>query len=262
MTGTPAFQPAAAPQGREGLPKPCLGCGAPMVSVDTSAGLHGDPTLNCRYCGKSETMPAEAAAQDRYLRLRLMQVRRARDGLEAPLRTFEMVRQSWAISLVFFVAMGGWQMWQAVSAVGTLPVESSLFALASAAAVVGVITGYFGMIRAFRVLVRPMLQARPPAEKGLAARCRSCGGDLPHVKATQVQCGFCGANNFLDAALAHDVTQLLATEQAEYQRRAHGGGPPDGSAYQRPAKAFYRWMAIGASIAFVIGAVLVFTLSR
>ena len=191
-----------------------------------------------------------------------MQVRRSREALEAPLKTFEMVRQSWAMGLVFFVAMGGWQLWQALSVVGKAPIESTLFGLAGASGVVGVIFGYFGMSRAFRVLIRPSLQARPPAEKGLSARCRSCGGDLPPLRATQVQCSFCGANNFLDAALAHDVSSLLAVEQAEYQRRAHGGHPPDGSAYQQPARAFYRWMAIGAAATFVVGMALVFTLVR
>ena len=262
MTGTSSFHPGAAPPTREALPRPCLGCGAPMVAVETSAGLHGDPTLTCRFCGNTETMPSEAAAQERFLRLRLMQVRRSREALEAPLKSFEMVRQSWAMALVFFVVMGGWQLWKTLSVAGSAPIGSTLLGLLGASGVVGVVFGYFGMSRAFRVLVRPMLRGRPPAEPGLAARCRSCGGDLPHVRATQVQCGFCGANNFLDAALAHDVSHLLSSEQAEYQRRAHGGHPPDGSAYQQPAKSFYRWMAAGAAAAFVIGVVLLFSLSR
>jgi hypothetical protein len=233
-----------------------------MAATAPAAGLHGEPTLTCSYCGNTEALPAEAAAQDRFLRLRLMQVRRSREALEAPLRSFEMVRQSWAIALVFFVVMGGWQLWQALSVAGKAPIESTIFGLLGASGVVGVIFGYFGMTRAFRVLVRPMLQARPPAAQGLAARCRSCGGDLPQMRTTQVACSFCGASNFLDAAQAHDVSNLLAREQAEYQRRAHGGGPPDGSAYQQPAKAFYRWMVAGAAVTFVISAALVFAVLR
>jgi len=256
MTAGLSLQPGLAPQSREGLPRPCLGCGAPMTAVDTSAGLHGDATLTCRYCNNTETMPAEAAAQERFLRLRLLQVRRAREALEAPLKSLEMVRQSWAIALVFFAVMGGWQMWQALSVAGKVPLESTVFALLGASAVVGVIVGYFGMTRAFRALVRPTLLARPPAESGLSARCRSCGGALPSVRGTQITCGFCGANNFLDAALAQDVSNLLASEQAEYQRRAHGGHPPDGSAYQQPAKAFNRWAIIGGAVSFVVGMLL------
>lgn len=252
MTGVPE-QPA---QVREALPKPCLGCGAPMTVVENSVGLHGDPTLTCRFCARTESMPADAAAQARYLRMRLMQVRRAREALEAPLRTFEVVRQSWAIALVFLVAIGGWQFWQAFSAAATVPIESTVFGVAGGAAVVGVVFGYLGMHRAFRRLVRPRLQARPPVEQGLAARCRSCGGDLPSVRAAQVVCGYCGASNFLDTSLANDVSQQLAGELAEYQRRAHAGQPADGSAFQLPAKAFYRWAGAGAGATFVLGVVL------
>jgi hypothetical protein len=262
MTGPINYRPGAMPEAREALPRPCLGCGAPMTAVAPVAGLHGNPTLTCRYCGNTETMPAEAAAQDRFLRLRLMQVRRSREALEAPLKSFEMVRQSWAIGLVFFVAIGGWQLWQALSVVGKAPIESTLFATLGASVVVGIIFGYVGMSRAFRGLVQPLLQARPPAESGLSARCRSCGGELPNVRATQVQCGFCGANNFLDAGLARDVSNLLASEQAEYQRRAHGGHPPDGSAYQQPAKAFYRWTVAGGAATFIVAVVITFALLR
>lgn len=262
MIGQSNLRTGAPAQVREALPKPCLGCGAPMTANAPAAELHGDPTLICRYCGNTETLPAEAAAQDRFLRLRLMQVRRSREALEAPLRSFEMVRQSWAIALVFFSVMGGWQLWQALGATGKAPVESTLYGLLGASGVVGVIFGYVGMTRAFRVLVRPMLQARPPAAQGLCARCRACGGDLPLIRATHVACSFCGANNFLDAAQARDVSSLLASEQAEYQRRAHGGGPSDGSAFQEPAKAFYRWMVAGAALTFVISAALVFALLR
>ena len=244
---------------REGLPAPCLGCGAPMTKPET-VGLHADPTLTCRYCGRSETMPADAAAQDRFLRLRLTQVRRAREAIEAPLKTFEMVRQSWSMALVVFVLIGGWQMWQAFSVAGKVPLESTLFAILGASGVLGVLFGYAGMIRAFRRLVRPLLQARAPLEGGLSARCRSCGATLPPVRAAQAHCGFCGAANFLDAAQARDVGNLLAAEQAEYKRRAQGEQPADGSAYQQPARAFYRWMGAGAGATFVVGLVLALVL--
>lgn len=242
---------------REGLPKPCLGCGAPMVAPEPGR-LHTDAVLRCGYCGASESLPVDVAAQDRFLRLRLLQVRRAREGLEAPLRTFEMVRQSWAMGLFVFAIIGGWQLWQAFSTAGKAPLQSTLFGVLGGSGVVGVIIGYFGMIRAFRVLVRPLLQARAPLQPGLAARCRSCGGELPTVRAAQALCGFCGANNFLDAAMAHDVSSLLTAEQSEYQRQATGGRPSNSAAYEQPAKAFYRWAAVGAAVTFVVGAALVF----
>lgn len=246
-------------QAREGLPKPCLGCGAPMVATEPS-GLHADATLTCRFCGGSESMPADAAAQDWFLRLRLLQVRRAREGLEAPLRTFEMVRQSWAMGLVVFVIMGGWQLWQAFSTAGKVPLQSTLFGVLGGSGVVGVVVGYFGMSRAFRTLVKPLLQARAPLQQGLSARCRSCGGKLPPMRTAHVQCEFCGANNFLDAAMAHDVSALLAAEQSEYQRQAAGGKASNASAYEQPARAFYRWAAMGAAAAFIVGVVLVLVL--
>ena len=244
---------------REGLPTPCLGCGAPMMAAETT-GLHADPTLSCRFCGRSETMPAEAAAQDRFLRLRLLQVRRAREAIEAPLKTFAMVRQSWSMALVVFVLIGGWQMWQAVSVAGKAPLQSTLFALLGASGVLGVLFGYAGMVRAFRQLVKPHLLARPPLSGGLKARCRGCGAELPPVRTAQVQCKYCGADNFLGATLARDVGELLAAEQAEYQRRAQGGQPSDGSAFQQPARAFYRWMGVGAGATFVVGLLMVLVL--
>lgn len=246
---------------REGLPTPCLGCGAPMTATVTT-GLHGDPTLSCHFCGRSETMPAEAAAQDRFLRLRLLQVRRAREAIEAPLKTFAMVRQTWSMALGVFVLMGGWQVWQAVSTAGKAPLESPLFALLGASGVLGVLFGYAGMVRAFRQLVKPQLLARPPLSAGLKARCRGCGAELPPVRAAQVQCKYCGADNFLDAALARDVGELLAAEQAQYQRRAQGEQANDGFAFQQPARAFYRWLGAGAGATFVVGLLVVLLLLR
>jgi len=254
-----AGMPSGATHSREGLPKPCLRCGAPMVATETSS-LHTDATLTCSFCGSRESMPLDAAAQDRFLRLRLLQVRRAREGLEAPLRTFEMVRQSWAMGLVVFVLVGGWQLWQAFSTAGKVPLQSTLFGILGGSGVVGVVVGYFGMSRAFRSLVKPLLTARAPLQQGLEARCRSCGGELPPLRKSQVQCGFCGANNFLDAAMAHDFTARLAAEQSEYQRQANSGNASNASAYEQPARAFYRWAAIGAGAAALLGVVLVFVL--
>jgi hypothetical protein len=233
-----------------------------MTAIIPATGLHGDPTLTCHYCGSTEVMPADLAAQDRFLRLRLMQVRRSREALEAPLRSFEMVRQSWALGLVFFVLMGGWQMWQAFCAVEKAPIQTTLFAVLGASCVVGVIFGYVGMSRAFRVLVRPLLQARAPEGRGLSARCRTCGGDLPDVRTAQIQCGYCGAHNFVDAALAHDIDNQLARERAAFQRRAQGEHPSDGSAYRQPAKSFYRWTVAGAVATFGVGMAIVLFVLR
>ncbi|MGC4069415.1 MAG: hypothetical protein QM784_33140 [Polyangiaceae bacterium] len=245
---------------REGLPKPCLGCGAPMTATEPTT-LHGDATLSCRFCGSTEAIPADTAAQDRFLRMRLMQIRRAREGQEAPLRTFEAVRQSWAIGLVVFAVIGGWQLWQAFSSAGQVPLQSTAFGLLSGSVVVGVMVGYVGMHRAFRVLVRPLLQARAPLERGLSARCRSCGGELPPARSGRSRCEYCGADNILDAAMARDVDALLLAEQKEYERRVNGGKAVDPAAFEEPARAFYRWTATGAAIAFALGAVVTFVVS-
>jgi hypothetical protein len=193
--------------------------------------------------------------------MRLMQIRRAREGQEAPLRTFEAVRQSWAMGLVVFAVIGGWQLWQSFSSAGKVPFQSTAFGLLSGSAVVGVMVGYVGMHRAFRVLVRPLLQARAPLERGLAARCRSCGGDLPAARAGRSRCDYCGADNFLDAAMARDIDALLREERSEYERRVNGGKPVDPAAFEQPARAFFRWAAAGAGVAFALGVVITFTLS-
>jgi hypothetical protein len=227
------------------------------MAVTADAQLHADATLTCGFCGRSETMPAQAAAQDRYLRLRLMQVRRAREGMEAPLKTYEMMRASGVFALIVFGAQGGWMLWGAFT---TADKGSAVFGMLGAAGMMGVILANFGMMRAFRKLIKPLQQARPPAAPGLAARCRSCGGDLPPVRSTHATCAFCGANNFLDNAAAHDVNALLTAEQQDYKVRASGGKPGDNTIYQRPAHAFYVWGAAGAAVTFVVGVVLVLVL--
>lgn len=217
--------------------------------------LHGSPTLSCSYCGKTEELPGDQSAQHRHLRLRLLQLRRARDLLEAPLKSFAMIRQSWAFALVIFIPLGGWQAWQATQ--GGVPAQSAIFALLSASATFGVITGYVGMHRAFSALIRPLLLARPPLEQGLSARCRGCGGELPPVRAPHVECQFCGANNFLDASLARGASELLAAEREAYERRARGDAPAQSTPWAEPSRAFYRWGAAGAAGAFVVGLTVV-----
>ena len=225
------------------LPAPCLACGAPMKAVEPQA-LHESGSLACEYCGKSE------AARQRHLRLRLLQLRRTRDELEAPLKSFQLLKQSWAFALLFLAPLGGWQAWQAMGRADA-PLSSAVYAAGSASALFAVVAGYVGMVRAFRRLVRPLQRARPPLQQGLAARCRSCGAELPPVRGAHADCAHCGASNFLDAALATQASALLAAERAEYQRRAQGGKPPDPAAYLKPSRAFYRWGAAGAAGAFV-----------
>jgi hypothetical protein len=242
------------------LPAPCLTCGAPMEPTDAE-GLHGDPTLNCAYCGRSESMPADKAAQHRHLRLRLLQIQRTREAIEAPLKTFNMVRQAWAFGLVPIIIIGGYQAWQIFQTPrGLVPLQSLIFALIIFSVVPGVLAGYVGMMRTFKRLVRPYMLARPPLEQGLAARCRTCGGHLPPVRTPSVICTYCHANNFLDSSLARNASDLLAAERVEYDRRARGGQPDDGSAFQQPGIAFNRWMTIGAAISFVLGLAILLVL--
>jgi hypothetical protein len=233
-----------------GIPTPCLHCGAPMTPNNVDS-LHQSPTLRCAFCHRSEELPVEQAAQHRHLRLRLLQLRRSREAIEAPLKTFAMIRQSWIFGIVFFATIGGWQIWQATQA--TMMLQSMVFSVVSFSVVVGVLIGYVGMHKAFVGLIRPLQRARPPLETGLAARCRGCGADLPPVRSPHVECSFCGASNFLDTLASARVGELVDAERLEYQRRANGGQPHDQSAWNAPSDAFYRWGAIAAGLTFTVG---------
>jgi hypothetical protein len=218
--------------------------------------LHADPTLVCEFCGGRESLPRDAVEQHRHLRLRLLQVRRARDLAEAPIATFQAVRQGWAIALVALVPLAGWQWWQLFAATAAPP-QVVGFAVLSGAAMVGVMCGYIGMHRAFARWVKPLLRARPPVKHGLAARCRSCGGTLPAVRAPSVTCTYCGAANLLDPALARDASALLDAERAEHERRVRGDAADHSAPYAAPSRAFVRWGLIGAAIAATAGTIVV-----
>src|SRR4051812_37235392 len=101
----PGFAPVA-----ELPPTPCTVCGAPMVATDPQY-LHQDPELACRYCGRRERLPKDAAQLHRHLRLRLLQLSHAREAAEAPLRTFKMMNDSWPTAIGFIALISGYQVW-------------------------------------------------------------------------------------------------------------------------------------------------------
>lgn len=226
-------------------PVPCLGCGAPM-QIGAAAGLHAAPELACGYCGAREGLPADALARHQHLRLRLMQLKRAREGLEAPIKSYAAVKQAMLPGMVMALVLGGFQVFTQLQSNSGHATLLTLFPLA---AFVGLLVGWVAMLVTFRRLIAPLMRARPATQPGLCARCRSCGGNLPPVRAEKVTCRFCSADNLLDAKLSSDVSELLRRESEQYFARARGERP-DPNAYSRPARAFYVWglAAAGATL--------------
>ena len=243
--------PAPAPYA---TPAPCATCGAPM-SPGPAASLHANPEWVCGYCGRREAMPADAAERHRYLRLRLMQLQRAREATEAPLQTFRSLSQTYPMALALFGVLALWQgysFWNGPSAPGGADIGRAMLALLPLAVALGMLSGWLGMRRAFVAQLRPLLRARPPRQQGLAARCRGCGADLPPVRAPEVKCSYCSASNVLDAELTTSAGALLAAEAEEYRGRAQGF-THDPNVYLAPSRAFYRFGAIGAALTLGIG---------
>lgn len=220
--------------------------------------LHQSPRLVCSYCGNEEALPADAMERHRHLRFRLIQLQREREGNEAPIRTFRQIGEVYVFGVVIAAALASWQIWNLVGLARgnvALGFDQLIVPVMSAAPMVGLITGWIGMRRAFARMIEPLLRARAPVAAGLAARCRCCGGDLPLVRAPQVVCQYCGASNLLDGQLTAAAGELLAAEADEYRRRAQGWHR-DASVYSAPARMFYRWGAIGAAAAAGAGIVV------
>jgi hypothetical protein len=219
------------------------------MQVQAAVHLHSNPSLLCAYCGRREEMPQEAAERHRFVRLRLQQLERARLTVEAPLQTFRSIKMAVLPGMGFAIVMMGVQLGTAFShqAVGT---RLSLAQLFPVAVMVGMLSGYAGMMLTFRKLVQPLLEARPPSAAGMPATCRSCGGDLPAIKAAQVKCGYCRADNVLGAGAAERVGSILETEFGAKMAHARTGFA-DAKAFERPSRAFYVWGAIGAGVALV-----------
>jgi len=237
----------------QATPAPCTTCGAPMA-LTAAAALHQNPELFCRHCGQREALPADAAELHRHLRLRLMQLTRARETAEAPLRTYKTLNEYWLPSLGIGVVMGVVQTSNFVGAwraYGQLEPVQLLFGALPLAVACGLVTGYLGMRRVFSQQMRPLLRARPPLSAGLAARCRNCGGDLPNVRAAEVVCNYCGASNLLDATLTANAAALLAAEAEAFAQHARPWAR-DPAVYMGPARAFYRYAAIGAGVGLAL----------
>jgi hypothetical protein len=240
-----------------GVPAPCAMCGAPMTPT-AAAHLHSNPEWACAYCGHREPFPADAAELHRYLRLRIVQLQRAREAAESPLRTFEMLKTAWVPGLVFMAVLGAFH---AVRLVGSLRAglelepSTAVLTVMPIAVSFGVFAGWMGMRRAFVRHLRPILRARPPRSPGLAARCRSCGGALPLLRAPQVKCGFCAATNVLDDALTTQVGALLAQEASDHRQRVQRWTDP--RVYLAPSRAFYVFGAVGAVAVLMVGTAVV-----
>ena len=241
-----------------GTPTPCTVCGAPMALTQPPA-LHQNPELWCHFCGHREGLPADSAELHRHVRLRLLQLTRAREAAEAPLRTFKAMGDLWPIAILFSGALGAFQSWTFVSSwqqYGRVDLAQAMMGALPLAVSFGMLSGWLGMKSAFARQLRPLLRARPPQQPGLAVRCRNCGGDLPSVRAPEVTCGYCGASNVLDATLTVNAAALLQAERQEYERRMLPWAR-DPAVYLAPTRAFYRFGSLGGGVALlVIGAVM------
>jgi hypothetical protein len=213
--------------------------------------LHSELTMACPYCGQKEGLPSDVAAQQRQLRLRLMQVQQAREATEAPLKAVETIRKHWLIALIPLVLISISQLGQVVSLPAGYPIQSAAMIVICGSVGLGMVAGYLGMMRCFRRLVQPLLHARPPVQQGLQARCRACGGDLPMIRAFEVTCGFCNTKNLLGQTMSVDISQLLAAERMEYQQRTNKTW--NAGVFALPMQTFYRWTVAAAVSISVIG---------
>lgn len=223
---------------------------------------YGSVGLFCGYCRQSEALSPDAAQRLRYLQHRLLLLKQVRENDEAPLRSVATLRRAWIPVFVVFAVLTVHSLHQNLTLIGKLQetapevvgelvtplaIQMGLFG--------GYFFGYLGMSVAYRRAVRPLLRAKPPVAAGVALRCRSCGGDLPSVKAPHVVCSYCSAHNLLDAQVTRRASELLHQEIAAYQARAHNVYSTD--AFRAPTKAFYRWGVVGALVvALLVGGAL------
>jgi len=245
-------QPHTAGFWNQGVPMPCAKCGAPMQVV-AGQGAYGSVGLFCGYCHRHEALPPDATERVRYLQNRLLLLKQVRENDEAPLRTVALLRRAWLPSLLFLAFLAAQQLYQGLSTIHSLQKtapEAVSHMLTPLAIQMGLLSGYafgyLGMSVAYRRAVRPLLRAKPPVAAGVALRCRSCGGDLPNVRAPHVACSYCSADNLLDNQVTRRASDLLQQEIAAYQARAHDVYSTD--AFRAPTKAFYRWGVAGAVI--------------
>lgn len=247
----------------EGTPTPCTVCGAPMALTEPPY-LHQAPELWCQFCGRREPLPADAAERHRHLRFRLMQLARAREASDAPLRSLKVMAEVWPIAIAVSGGMGLIQSWNFVSswqALGRVePLQAVLGAMPLAVAF-GMLCGWLGMRHVFSRQLRPLLRARPPRHPGLAVRCRNCGAHLPALRTAELICAHCGATNLLDAALTANAAELLAAERREYEQRLLPWAR-DPSVYLAPSRAFYRYGALGGGAALALFATALFVILR
>jgi hypothetical protein len=234
------------------------------MAVTQPAALHQNPELWCHHCGHREGLPASAAELHRHLRLRLLQLQRARESAEAPLQTFKAMNGVWPMAIAFSGLMGVYQSynflnsWQVLAKVDP---AQAVFGAAPLAVSFGMLCGWLGMRHTFAQQLKPLLRARPPQHAGLAARCRNCGGNLPLVRAPEVTCSFCNATNLLDASLTANAAALLAQEAQEYERRMRPWAR-DPNVYLAPSRAFYRYAAVGAGVALAVLSLVALLLLR
>jgi len=193
-----------------------------------------------------------------------MQLARAREASDAPLRSLKAMAEVWPIAIAVSAGMGLIQSWNFVhswQALGQVELTQAMLGALPLAVAFGMLCGWLGMRRVFSRQLRPLLRARPAQQIGLAIRCRNCGGNLPALRAAELTCTYCGASNLLDAALTANAAELLAAERRQYEQRMLPWAR-DPSVYLAPSRAFYRYGAIGGGVALALIGCALFVILR
>ncbi len=212
---------------QEQLPILCRACGGP-------SGVGPDLVLRCPYCGAVDRLPADALTRALELKRRLGDAARSVaqvEGLERALSSIFEQRGAFLRAtgtyLFFFMLVTAWAALSAYRVVVDAPGELQLAILLNAAMgpcfvgglVVAMAFSLFVGRVSYRRKIRPLLFARPSRIPGAPARCRACGGDLPHAEGPLMSCRFCATQNLVTPEIERDRARMLDNEVAFHRSR-------------------------------------------
>ena len=211
----------------------------------------------CRFCGETETLPANAADRVLAVRARLQKIAWARQNADAPALAIAQAIEHYkrmAIPMVLFVVCMPCLMrlpsFLEGPVDGTHALTYAMGPLISVVMMVAVMGGSLAGIVSYRRELRPALLAFPPSVEGAPLRCRVCGGDLPSAPSGAfVKCRYCAAQNLVSADVAQRRAEDLQRELDAHQAQA------------RARMVRYTWMGtVGGGLLVAILLVLGYTL--